>query len=267
MKKPSIAFTASILATFTAIGCAADTSGADGGLVVEASGPDGLVASLSVDGEPVAISVSEADGVRDTSVTGEDGTSYAVWHTRLADSDTWGSYGARSFGRVEDADSDGDSAAWAEIAQSRVGEVLRAVSSAAVEADAGGAAREQLATVGQIYSSLALLARDQAETAYNGCWFGYGNYDLWAYCSDTGIIVGAQTYRPASDCTRDYYVQIYRESPWTYICGDGTGDGEWMRAVCARTPGYGGFRAYTSKHWDSLNAGAPIWLRRGVTCQ
>ena len=111
-----------------------------------------------------------------------------------------------------------------------------------------------------------LLARDREETAYNDCWFGYGNYDLWAYCSDTGIIVGAQTYRPSSSCTRDYYVQIYRESPWTYICGDGTGDGEFMRAVCARTPGFGGFRAYTSKHWDSLNGGAPLWLRRGVTC-
>ncbi len=259
MKRAS-AITTSVLAIFTAAGCAADP---DQGLVIESSGPDQLRASLSVDGEEVAISVSDRDGVRDAEVTGEDGTSYAVWHTRLSDRDTWGSYGERSFGRLEDRDSDGDSTAWAELASGRVGEVLRAVSDAAVEA--GG--DERLTTVGQIYPSLALLGRDQPVASTTGCWFGYGAYDLWAYCSDTGIIVGAQTYRPSSSCTRDYFVQIYRESPWTYICGDGTGDGEFMRAVCARTPGFGGFRAYTSKHWDSLNPGSPIWLRRGVTCQ
>jgi hypothetical protein len=256
------AITTSVLAAITAMGCAADTSASDQALVIEASAPDQLLASLSVDGEAISIAIVDRDGTRDTAVTGEDGTSYAVWHTRLSDHDTWGSYGERSFGRLEDADSDGDTAAWAAVATSRVGEVLRAVSLAATDA----AGDERLATVGQIYPSLALLARDPGEAAYNDCWFGYGNYDLWAYCSDTGIIVGAQTYRPSSSCTRDYYVQIYRESPWTYICGDGTGDGEFMRAVCARTPGFGGFRAYTSKHWDSLNAGSPIWLRRGVTC-
>ena len=259
----SSAITTTVLAVLTAMGCAADTGLSDDqALVIEASGPDELRASLRLDGEEIAISVVDHDGVRDTAVTGEDGTSYALWHTKLADHDTWGSYGERSFGRPADSDSDGDNGAWAEVAASRDGEILRAVSS--VAADAGD--DERLTTVGQIYPSLALLARDRDEAAYNGCWFGYGNYDLWAYCSDTGIIVGAQTYRPSSDCTRDYYVQIYRESPWTYVCGDGTGDGEFWRAVCARTPGFGGFRAYTSKHWDSLNAGSPIWLRRGVTC-
>jgi len=261
--KRHIAITTSVLAALTAAGCAADSADTDQGLIIESSGPDGLVASLPVDGEAIAISVVDGDGMRDTTVSGADGTSYAVWHTRLSDRDTWGSYGERSFGRLEDSATDGDSAAWAELAGGRVGEVLRAVSSAA--ADAGG--DERLTTVGQIFPSLALLARDRSESAYNDCWFGYGNIDLWAYCSDTGIIVGAQTYRPSSSCTRDYYVQIYRESPWTYVCGDGTGDGEFMRAVCARSPGSGGFRAYTSKHWDSLNGGAPIWLRRGVTCQ
>ncbi len=253
--------------------CAGMTDDADetaSGLEIQSADPAaGLRATLLVDGEEIAVTVTDRDGVRDTSVTGADGTSYAVWHTRLADLDTTGSYGDRTFGRVEDADSDGDSAAWADLAASRVGHVLRAVSSAAAEAADGAPAgtSERLTTVGQIHSSLAMLARDPEEAAYNGCWFGYGYYDEWAYCSDTGIIVGAQTARPSSSCTRDYYVSIHRDSDWLWICGDGTADGEWGRAVCARTPGFGGFRSYSSKHWDSLNAGAPIWLRRGVTCQ
>jgi hypothetical protein len=248
---------------------------ADHTLVVETADPSrGLRAGLVLDGEQLLLEVRSHDGVRDTTVIGADGTSYAVWHTQLADLNTSGSYGARRFGRFDDRDSDGDTDAWALVLESRVGDVLRAVSDGAAEALADqtlAPVAGELTTVSQLYGSLVDLARGDAdEEEYNDCYFGYGYLSLtgWTtqyrslgYCT---FNKDAYTCAPATSCTRTYHVAVYRDSDGALLGSDSNSSGGCAHVFHQGT-GNGSF-AWTSKHWDSLNPGGPHWKHLSMTC-
>src|SRR5262249_46178097 len=121
----------------------------------------------------------------------------------------------------------------------------------------------ELATIAQIHGSLTSLTQATVQSA--SCWFGNSTYES-ATCDEGQYHVVATTTRPDGSCTRTYYVQLYRDQGWVYLSGDGTADGSWWVAQVWRLESGSGFRSYSSKHWDSLNPGSPIWHDHGVTC-
>jgi hypothetical protein len=264
-----IPVTGGLVAATLAIGC---MSGADDHALQVRATDDGLEATLGVGDETVTVRSHLHDGVRDIAVTGADGASYAEWHTRLSNLDTFGSYGARPFGRVENAATDGDTSAWLAVLQSHVGDVLGQVSSAAgaaAQTEDQQAIAQQLTAISLIHPSLEQLTRAPGapETVASvSCWFGNTTAEEATCDSEGQFHVIATTTRPDASCTRTYYVQLYRDSPWTYLSGDGTGDGNPSVAEVWRLESGHGFRSYSSKHWDSLNPGSPIWHDHGVTC-
>jgi hypothetical protein len=252
-------------------GCAAtgevESVAGDGALQIEvASAAEGVRASMLLDGETILVESRAADGVRATSVTGEDGTPYARWTTRLTDLDTEGSYGEQSFGRVADAATDMDLELWAPIAASRVGEVLDAVSQGAAAARAAGSwpeAAAELDTLAAIGPSLQGMARprDGSGEVEQGTECNYWNAAGWlSVCGWTlDHAATAFTGRPYGHCTRRYYAAIYHSTGQFITSGSCAG------AECNAWNGKRlGFYSYTcgcylSKHWDGLNIGLPSW--------
>lgn len=91
---------------------------------------DGTVVVVS--GERVRVGSSADQERRTTRVVGEDGTVHLHWDMSLADDEIIGEMGGHGFGRVEDFETDQDLALWQGVVDSATGEVLAAVSSAAV---------------------------------------------------------------------------------------------------------------------------------------
>ena len=258
----------------TALGAAGCTtvgeveSGGEGGVLeVEAADPaSGVRASLVLDGETILVESKTADGVRTSAVVGEDGTSYALWTTKVADMDTHGTYGAQTFGRFEDAETDMDIELWQPIASSRVGAVLDAVSGAAAAVrDAAtypdvAAELDTLTMMGPGLRSMAKL-RDGSGEIEQGTECNYWNGSMWlSVCGWTlDHAATAFTGRPYGWCTRRYYVAIYHSTGQFITSASCAG------AECNSWNGIRrGFYSYTcacylSKHWDGLNPGLPSW--------
>lgn len=254
-------------------GCVVGEVGDEGvsPLVIESTDPDvGLRGSMTIDGVEVVIESVTQGGMRETQVRGVAGDSYAVWHFEVDSGEMTGSYGDRSFGRFEDIETDQDVAAWAEVAHSRVAEVLRAASDAAQAAStepANAAIRDELETVGRLHPSLLELAHepgdDETAQAPGACYFGYGLHNIYPTRTYSGLLYkSAYTKPPHNTCTRWYGVKLYRRSDGALLCSDtGAGtDGGGVGATCGHnSPAPIGDYCWDAKHWDGLNAGPAQW--------
>jgi hypothetical protein len=111
--------------------CSVGETSPESELAIEAADPDtGITARIQVGNEAIRVESHLADNVREILVEGD--IVYAAWRITLPDTDITGSFAGQPFGTAETAESDQDPEHWRGLRDSRTGEVLAAVSLAAL---------------------------------------------------------------------------------------------------------------------------------------
>jgi hypothetical protein len=260
MKKPVCLTLCSISVIALGAGCATDDVSPDGAMQIVSEGSGTFEATIVVGDDLIAVRSNTEDRVRRTQVTSTDGTSYAEWAMKVDDMNTSGTYGAQSFGTLDDAKTDMDVDLWKGIASSHVGEVLSAVSAAAeslIQEGGHDAAADELLTISRIGPNLqakATMGEEPAETDQGSeCnyWFGVHTVRVcqpWWQGSSLAI-----TTPPYEWCSRTYYVQMY-DYDWNLIASDSCPGCQarvlWSTPWCLCKMG---------KHWDAWFPGSPSW--------
>lgn len=254
--------------------------------------PAGLRGRLVVDGETIALESTDVGGVRVSTVVSEQGTVHARWEMKIENYEISGTMGGRRFGYAgETEESDSDPSLWQVVADSRTGEVLRALSQAAasqLELGGDGGAEPHLLAFSRMASYLGQMAGEvdldvdldlATPNVDPACAFTKAYYGVYAACYASGgvqyVYSDAVTYAPRSSCERNYYVTLSNNAGVVLdsdTC-DGPGcenDSELSGDGANAQHSYSGARdgityVRRGKHWDAFVA--PKYTVDSVTCQ